>query len=248
LDKGNAVATPPSEIVVLFEDNHCLAVNKPPGLATQAPPGFDSLEMRAKEYLRQRHGKQGRVYLGIPHRLDRPVSGIVLFARQTRSAQRLAEQFRLRQVTKIYRAAVEGDVQPAEGVWEDWLVKLPNEARAVAVPRETPGAKMAIVHYRRLAAVPDGTLLELRPETGRMHQLRVQFAVRKWPIWGDAFYGARLPFGPREGRDRVIALHAQSLTFLHPIRFEPISLVAPVPAWWRDWGIVETSPPNDPPK
>ncbi len=104
-------------LVILFEDNHCLAVAKPPALLTQGPPGIPSLEAAVKEYLRERHGKTGKVYLGIPHRLDRPVSGVVLFARQTKSAQRLAEQFQERKVSKIYWAAVEGDVEPAEGVW-----------------------------------------------------------------------------------------------------------------------------------
>src|SRR5207302_9339673 len=125
--------------LILVEDNHCLAVAKPAGLLTQGvPPGIATLELQVKEYLRLRHGKTGNVYLGIPHRLDRPVSGVVLFARQTKSAQRLAEQFQQRQVTKIYLAAVEGQVQPAEGVWEDWLVKLPEEARTVTAPAGTP--------------------------------------------------------------------------------------------------------------
>jgi 23S rRNA pseudouridine1911/1915/1917 synthase len=226
---------PDARLDILFEDNHCLATAKPAGLSTQAPEGIDSLEARAKDYLRQRHGKVGRIYLGIPHRLDRPVSGVVLFARQTKSAQRLAEQFQLRQVAKTYLAAVEGDVQPHSGTWEDWLVKVAGEARAVLVPPETPGAKRALLNYKRLAVVPGGTLLELVPETGRMHQLRVQAARRGWPIQGDVVYGARSPFG--EGPQRVIGLHGRSLTFLHPIRFEPITLVAPLPDLWRQRGI-----------
>jgi 23S rRNA pseudouridine1911/1915/1917 synthase len=222
---------------ILFEDNHCLAVAKPAGLSTQAPEGIDSLEARVKDHLRRRHAKTGRIYLGIPHRLDRPVSGAVLFARQTKSAQRLAEQFRLRQVVKIYWAAVEGDVQPDTGTWEDWLAKVAGEARAVVATPESLGAKRALLNYRRLAAISGGTLLELRPETGRMHQLRVQAAARGWPIQGDALYGARSSFG--EGAERVIGLHGRSLTFLHPIRFEPITLVAPLPDLWRQRGIVE---------
>jgi 23S rRNA pseudouridine1911/1915/1917 synthase len=222
---------------ILFEDNHCLAVAKPAGLSTQAPEGIDSLEARAKDYLRRRHAKIGRIYLGIPHRLDRPVSGVVLFARQTKSAQRLAEQFRLRQVVKIYWAAVEGDVQPDSGTWEDWLAKVAGEARAVVATPKSLGAKRALLSYRRLAAIAGGTLLELKPETGRMHQLRVQAAARGWPIQGDALYGARSSFG--EGAERVIGLHGRSLTFLHPIRFEPIMLVAPLPDLWRQRGIVE---------
>src|SRR5437762_6670699 len=115
---------------VPYEDNHCLAVNKPAGLLTQGvPPGIPTLEALAKAYLKERYHKPGNVYLGIPHRLDRPVSGVVIFARNTKAAQRFAEQFKKHQVTKVYWAVVEGDVGPAEGVWDDWLRKLAAEAR-----------------------------------------------------------------------------------------------------------------------
>jgi 23S rRNA pseudouridine1911/1915/1917 synthase len=227
---------------VLFEDNHCLAVAKPAPLLTQGVP-FDApggpiptLEAMAKAYLKERYHKAGNVYLGIPHRLDRPVSGVVLFARNTKAARRLAEQFQGRQVEKTYWAAVEGEVSPEAGVWEDWLRKLPEEARSERVEPETPGARHARLGYRRVALAAGCTLLEIRPETGRMHQIRVQAAVRGWPVRGDVLYGARLPFGPAAAtpRDRVIALHARSLTFLHPIRYEPITLVAPMPDYWGE--------------
>jgi 23S rRNA pseudouridine1911/1915/1917 synthase len=229
---------------VLYEDNHCLAVVKPGALLTQGvPPGIPTLEAQVKAYLKDRYGKRGNVYLGIPHRLDRPVSGVVLFARNTKAAGRLAEQFQKRQVQKIYWAAVEttggGVVLPDQGSWEDWLRKLPEEARAEKVDAATPGARQAILHYRRLQTFTDGELLEIRPETGRMHQIRVQAALRGRPIRGDFLYGAGTLFGaPAElPRDRVIALHACSLTFLHPIRYEPITVTAPLPAVWRELGI-----------
>src|SRR5215468_2606749 len=114
-----------TELEILYEDNHCLAVAKPAALLTQGvPPGIPTLEARAKAYLKERYHKAGNVYLGIPHRLDRPVSGVVLFARNTKAARRLAEQFQQRQVRKTYWATVEGDVQPGEGTWHDWLRKL----------------------------------------------------------------------------------------------------------------------------
>src|SRR5216684_7596452 len=117
------------KLEVLLEDNHCLAVAKPAPLLTQGvPPGIPTLESMAKEYLKEKYAKRGNVYLGIPHRLDRPVSGVVLFARNTKAARRLAEQFRERTVSKLYWALVEGDVQPSEDVWRDWLRKLPEEA------------------------------------------------------------------------------------------------------------------------
>ncbi|HJT78521.1 MAG TPA: RluA family pseudouridine synthase [Gemmataceae bacterium] len=220
--------------VILFEDNHCLAVAKPAPLLTQAPPGVPSLEAWVKAYLKERYHKPGNVYLGIPHRLDRPVSGVVLFARNTKAARRLAEQFQERQVRKVYWAAVEGVVEPAEGTWEDWLLKLPEEARAERVAAETQGARHARLRYRTLKAGPGWTLLEMEPETGRMHQLRVQAASRRWPICGDALYGSRRPFGPPAElpRERVIALHGRGLTFLHPIRYEPMTVTAPLPEAW----------------
>jgi 23S rRNA pseudouridine1911/1915/1917 synthase len=227
------------ELKILYEDNHCLAVAKPAPLLTQAPSGVPSLEALVKDYLRDKYGKKGRVYLGIPHRLDRPVSGVVLFARQTTSAQRLAEQFAKRQVTKVYWGAVEGDFRPAEGRWDDWLHKIKAEARTERVAEGTPGARHAALRYRVMQPCAGGTLVEFIPETGRMHQIRVQAALRGWPIRGDVLYGATLAFGPPAElpRDRLVALHARSLTFLHPIRYEPMTVVAPLPETWRELGI-----------
>jgi 23S rRNA pseudouridine1911/1915/1917 synthase len=226
---------------ILFEDNHCLAVCKPAPLLTQGVPlGVPTLEAKVKAYLKERYQKPGNVYLGIPHRLDRPVSGVVVFARNTKAARRLAEQFQNRQVRKVYWALVErssaGDVPPAEGVWEDWLLKIQDEARAECATAETPGARRALLRYRSLRENDDGALLEIEPETGRMHQIRVQAARRGWPLRGDVLYGSRLPFGPPADlpRERVIALHARSLTFLHPIRYEPLTVTAPLPETWRE--------------
>src|SRR5262249_25721450 len=175
-----------SWLEILYEDNHCLAVSKPAPLLTQAPAGVPSLEAMVKDYLREKYGKQGRVYLGIPHRLDRPVSGVVLFARQTVSAQRLAEQFAKRQVGRSYWGAVEGDVQPPEGRWHDWLLKIKEEARTQRVVEGAAGAREAALSYRTLGPCAGGTLVEFLPETGRMHQIRAQTAGRGWPIRGDS--------------------------------------------------------------
>jgi 23S rRNA pseudouridine1911/1915/1917 synthase len=232
----------PDELVILYEDNHCLALAKPAPLLTQGvPPGIPTLEAMAKAYLKERYHKPGHVYLGIPHRLDRPVSGVVLFARNTKAARRLAEQFQERRVRKVYWALVErsagGDLPPAEGVWEDWLLKVQDEARTERASPDTPGARRALLRYRSLREGTEGALLEVEPETGRMHQIRVQAAARGWPVRGDFLYGARTPFGPPAElpRDRVIALHGRGLTFLHPIRYEPITLTAPLPDVWPAW-------------
>src|SRR5690242_6855011 len=129
---------------ILFEDNHCLAIAKPAPLLTQGvPAGLPTLEAWVKDYLKAKYDKPGNVYLGVPHRLDRPVSGVVLFARNSKAARRLAEQFQQHQVTKVYCALAEGDVQPAEGSWEDWLLKLPEEARTIMATPDTESARHA---------------------------------------------------------------------------------------------------------
>jgi 23S rRNA pseudouridine1911/1915/1917 synthase len=225
------------QLVVLYEDNHCLAVAKPAPLLTQGvPPGIPTLEAQVKAYLKDRYRKPGNVYLGIPHRLDRPVSGVVVFARNTKAARRLAEQFQERRVRKVYWATLEGTGLPDAGTWEDWLLKLPEQARSERVAADTPGARHAVLRFRRLREGADWTLLEIEPETGRMHQIRVQSSVRGWPVLGDLTYGAQRPFGPPAElpRDRIIALHARSLTFLHPIRYEPVTVTAPLPPYWHE--------------
>jgi 23S rRNA pseudouridine1911/1915/1917 synthase len=224
---------------ILFEDYHVLAVNKPAPLLTQAPQGVPSLEAMVKDYIKQKYAKPAGVYLGVPHRLDRPVSGAIVFARNTKAARRLAEQFQKHDVRKVYWAIVAGDVEPDEGTWEDWLLKHPEEARTERVERGARGAKPAALEYRVLRRLPFGTLLELRPQTGRSHQIRVQAASRGHPVLGDVLYGSTATFGPLapEPRDRVIALHARGLDFHHPTTKQPIALTAEAPPWWDGVGI-----------
>jgi len=220
---------------ILFEDYHLIAVNKPGGLLTQAPPGVPSLEAEVKAYVKEKYAKPAGVYLGIPHRLDRPVSGVMLFARNTKAAQRLAKQFQEHAVEKVYWTAVQGEVIPAEGEWSDWLLKLPDQARAVVTEAGMVGAKFAVSRYRVLHAVPGGMLLEIRPQTGRMHQIRVQAASRGHPVLGDELYGATIPFGPPADlpRDRIIALHARSLALTHPFTKQPLQIMAPMAQTWQ---------------
>lgn len=229
-----------SGLRVLFEDNHCLAVDKPAGLLTQAPAGLPSLEAEARAYLKEKYAKAGNVYLGIPHRLDRPVSGVLLFAKSSKAAARLAEQFRDRDVHKVYWGLVEGVPAPAEGQWRDWLRKIKDEARTVPAQPEEEGAKEAVLRYRVLQNVHPGALVEFVLETGRMHQIRLQASVRGHPLWGDEDYGATRIFGPvtEVKRDRIIALHARRLTFLHPIGYDPVTVEAPLPP---TWDVVELS-------
>jgi 23S rRNA pseudouridine1911/1915/1917 synthase len=219
---------------VLYEDHHLIAVNKPAPLLTQAPPGVPNLEEQVKAYIKAKYAKPGGVYLGVPHRLDRPVTGVVVFARNTKAAQRVHAQFEQHRPRKVYWAVVEGDVTPDAGTWEDWLRKVPDQPRAERAAEGDPGAKLALLEYRVVHRTAGGTVLELAPLTGRMHQLRVQCAVRGHPVFGDDTYGSARPFGPPAElpRDRVIALHARQLTLEHPFTRQPLTITAPLPDTW----------------
>src|SRR5262249_44740230 len=158
------------------------------------------------------------------------------FARNSKAARRLAEMFRDRRVTKEYWAAVAGSLEPAAGIWENWLRKVENEARAEVTGADLPGARFARTRFRVLTASSDHSLVEMIPETGRMHQLRLQAALAGVPVLGDALYGSSASFGPpaESPRDRIIALHARRLTIQHPVSFEPLTFTAPLPAYWRE--------------
>lgn len=221
-------------MLVLFEDHHLIAVNKPAPLMTQAPAGVASLEAMIKAHIKEKYAKPAGVYLGIPHRLDRPVSGAIVFCRNTKAAQRVAEQFQQHAVTKVYLAMVEGVVADDAGEWRDFVRKIEGQARAEIVEEGAALAREAVTEFRVLRRDADATLLELTPRTGRMHQLRVQAAARGHPVLGDAHYGSTRPFGPAAElpRDRVIALHARRLVFDHPFRHVPVELEAPLPGYW----------------
>ena len=217
--------TPPLEI--LFEDNHCLAIAKPCGAVSAHFQGREpTLDRAVKAYLKDKYHKPGNVFLGVVHRLDRPVSGVLLFARTSKAAARLAEQFREGTVEKTYWAIVEGQVNTSAGTLEDWLLKDREARRVEVVEPRTARARQALLHFTRRGEHDGLTWLELRPQTGRTHQLRTQLAHHGHPIFGDARYGSIHTF------DKAIALHARQLTFLHPIRYEPITLTAEVPRLW----------------
>lgn len=229
---------------ILCDDGPLLAVDKPAGLPTQAPPQYPSLEARVKAWIREKHAKPGNVYLGIPHRLDRPVSGVVVFARNSKAAARLAEQFQKRQVRKIYHAILQAPPPEPEGMLTDWLRKLPDRAEGEVVAPGHPEGREALLRYRALGPAPRpdsfvgewpdaATLVEIELITGRMHQIRLQFASRGCPVFGDRRYGAT-PLPTDVGIDEAerIFLHAQRITLMHPIRYEPLTIEAPPPAGW----------------
>lgn len=225
---------------ILFEDNHCLALNKPAGWPTTHFDGKDeTVDRLVKAYLKEKYDKPGNVFLGVVHRLDKPVSGSLLFARTSKAAARLCEQFREGGVDKCYWAIVENQLrgrrEPPAAPWqtadagslEDWLKKDEPKMRVEVVEPETEGAQFARLLFQVRARHNGLIWLELRPHTGRKHQLRVQLASRGAPIYGDAKYGSDHAFG------HSIGLHARSLTFLHPVSKEPITVQSDVPKLWR---------------
>jgi 23S rRNA pseudouridine1911/1915/1917 synthase len=224
---------------ILYENGPCLAVCKPSGVATQAPPGIDSLETRIKAFLRERDNPPHKVYLAVPHRLDRPASGAMVFATRRRAAQKLSKQFENRTVKKIYWALVAGQPDPIEGTWRDALRKVYGKPLAEVVPADHPDAKPAVLHYRTLASIDGNSLLEIQLETGRTHQIRIQAASRGWPILGDFQYGSTVPFGPQydDERLRAIALHARTLEFENTADKHLVLVIAPTPEFWPDVGL-----------
>lgn len=228
-----------SPVEILYEEGPCLVVLKPTGLLTQAPVGIDSIEVRLKTFLKARDEKKGNIYLGVPHRLDRPVSGAMVFARHVRASRRISDQFAMRTVQKTYWACVSGRVEPAEGSWEDFIRKVPEQARAEVVTEESGDGKRAVLHYRTLGETAYGSWLSITLETGRMHQIRIQAASRGHAVLGDAMYGSDVAFGEQfeDVRRRAIALHARRLGFRHPMTQEPVDIEAPLPEDWDTLGL-----------
>ncbi len=187
----------------------------------------------AKQYLKARFSKPGNVYLGIVSRVDSVVSGVVLFARTSKSAARLSEQFRTRLVEKVYWALVENRVDPLSGEWVDWMAKDETHHRMVRAVPHAAAAQEARLAYRVLKPLADAVLVEVRPETGRKHQIRLQFSARGYPILGDKKYGSQRSF------PSGIALHARELAFDHPTTKRRISIVAPLATAWRHFGLSE---------
>lgn len=230
---------PPKPLAIIFEDQDILVLCKPAGLGTQAPKAFDSLESRVRNYLAVTVDPESKPYLGIPHRLDRCVSGAIVFAKRRKAAQRLSKQFELRTVCKGYLAIVAGQVSEESGEWRDYLRKIPDEPRGEVVSEtargEHPDAKLAVLRYEVTREEDSHTELCIELETGRMHQIRLQAAARNHPVWGDRMYGSDVEFGapPQHERDRQIALHAAELTFEHPRSREQVTFNAPLPDHWR---------------
>lgn len=210
-------------IQILHEDNHILAVLKPAGLLTQGDKTGDATALdAAKEYIRSTSHRPGNVFLGLVHRIDRPVSGVLVFARTSKAASRLARSFHDRKVEKTYLAIVIGSMEEKEGELEGFVERTHLRSRLAAAP--SGRAKEAILSYRVLAEIDGLSLVEASPRTGRHHQIRLQLSAAGYPIVGDLKYRA-----PRPLPDHSIALHAARLSFPHPVRDEILTISAPPP-------------------
>ncbi|HUR29562.1 MAG TPA: RluA family pseudouridine synthase [Planctomycetota bacterium] len=215
---------------ILHDDNHVLALIKPAGVPSVPDDTRDESALdAARDFVKKKYAKPGAVFLGVVHRLDRPVGGILVFARTSKAAARLSEEFRANRVRKTYLALGEGRVAGREGDVEQWLFK-DTERNVVRVADEgTPGAKLARTHWRVLAALDDKTLFELEPHTGRSHQLRVAARTLGTPLAGDLKYGASKAL-----EDGNVALFAARLEFAHPTLGKPLVLEVPrshLPDW-----------------
>ena len=223
-------------MTVLYEDNHIIAVNKTCNEIVQGDKTGDTpLSETVKAYIKEKYNKPGEVFLGVTHRLDRPTSGVVLFARTSKALTRLNEMFReksysesgltaKRSIKKTYWAIVQGAPKVPEARLENWLVKNEAQNKSYIVKPHTKDAKQAILNYRTLVRGKSYTLLEVDLETGRHHQIRCQLAAIGCPIKGDLKYGAK-----RSNPDGGICLHARQIEFIHPVSKEQICITAPTP-------------------
>lgn len=210
---------------VLYEDNHIIAVNKQPSDIVQGDKTGDRpLGEFVKDYLKKKYNKPGEVYLGVVHRLDRPVSGVILFARTSKALSRLNEMFREKKIQKTYWAVVKNRPNPIQDTLIHYLKKNQQKNKSTAYNREDKGALRSELSYQLIKSLDNYHLLEVDPKTGRHHQIRVQLAKIGSPIKGDIKYGA-----DRTNKDASIHLHARKIEFIHPVKKEPLTIVAPPP-------------------
>lgn len=219
---------------VLWEDDRCIVVNKPNGVLTQAPPGIDCLEWRIRRYLQYSTSSVKHPYLGVPHRLDRPVSGVMVFAKTKPAARALHEQFQNKTVSKRYWALLHGTIVKSPVSWHNWMRKIDGESRSELVSADHPEAKEAILHLAVKGTSENYTWVEIELVTGRSHQIRLQSSSRGHPVLGDVQYGSSELFGEKvsDPRFQPMALHARLLQFQHPISKQPMLIEAPLPALW----------------
>lgn len=212
-------------MTVVYEDNHIIVVNKTSSEIVQGDKTGDTpLSETVKQYLKEKYNKPGNVFIGVPHRLDRPVSGLVVLAKTGKALARLNEMFRNGEVKKTYWAIVKECPKETEGELVHYLVRNEKQNKSYAYDKEVKNSKKAILHYKLIGHSQNYYLLEVDLKTGRHHQIRCQLAKMGCPIKGDLKYGS-----PRSNPDGSICLHARSVEFIHPVSKKQIALTAPVP-------------------
>ncbi len=210
---------------ILHEDNHLIAINKKISDIVQGDKtGDESMDKKLKVFLKKKYNKPGKVYLGVPHRLDRPVSGVVLFAKTSKALSRLNKMFQEKKIEKFYWAIVKNKPQPEKGKLVHYIYRDTSKNKSFARDKETPGSKEAILDYALLKSIDRYHLLEIKLHTGRHHQIRAQLAKINCPIKGDLKYGF-----PRSNKNGGISLHAREIRFTHPVSRETVKIVAPLP-------------------
>lgn len=210
---------------VIYEDNHLIAVNKTCNEIVQGDKTGDTpLSDMLKAWLKEKYCKPGNVFVGVTHRLDRPVSGVVLFAKTSKALPRMNDMFRNGEVKKTYWAIVKNRPPQEEGELVHWLVRNEKQNKSFAYTSEKPDSKKAVLYYKLIAISDNYCLLEVDLKTGRHHQIRCQLAKMGCPIKGDLKYGA-----DRSNKDGGISLHSRSAEFIHPVSKQPVRIVAPVP-------------------
>ena len=210
---------------IIFEDNHLLVINKDAGVLVQGDKTGDTpLSDLAKAYVKEKYQKPGEVFMGVIHRIDRPVSGLVLMARTSKALERMNEQFKYREIEKNYLAIVRNRPAANAGNLVHWLIKNPETNVTKAYEKEVPNSMRSELNYKLIGELDGFYLLEVNPITGRPHQIRVQLASMNCPIVGDNKYGY-----PRGNKDKSICLHAHSVKFMHPVKKEEMQLFAALP-------------------
>lgn len=214
-----------NNLQILYEDNHLIVINKKVGDLVQGDKTGDlPLNEIAKQYIKDKYHKPGNVYLGVVHRLDRPTSGVVVFARTSKALSRLNKMLREKKIQKTYWAIVKGTPKIKQQSLTHYLIKNPKNNKSTAYDIEKNESKKAILHYQLLQSFDKYSLLEINLETGRHHQIRAQLSKIGHPIKGDLKYGFN-----RSNKDGGIHLHARQISFTHPVSKETISIVAPLP-------------------
>ncbi len=210
---------------VLYEDNHLIAINKRAGDIVQVDDtGDESLDEKVKKYIAKKYNKPNGAFLGVIHRIDRPVSGLIMFAKTSKALERMNNLFKNRQIHKTYLAVVRNRPQPPEGNLIHWLVKNPQKNVTKAHDKEVQGSMRSELNYKLIGELNGYYLIEVDPITGRPHQIRVQLSTLDCPIVGDNKYGY-----PRGSLKKSICLHSRKISFIHPIKNEPVVIYAPLP-------------------